>query len=158
MSRAMRDFSLSLPMSLLRAREAVMMQFRAPLRQHRLSEQQWRVLRALASVDAMETSELARVAFLLGPSLSRILTDLEARRLIERRAIASDRRRTRIAVSRRGLALIDAIAPASEQIYAEIADRFGSRTLLQLHEMLCALERDLADMRPVKLLRKSRAG
>ncbi len=43
----MREFSRSLPMSLLRAREAVMRQFRPSLRNHGLTEQQWRILRAL---------------------------------------------------------------------------------------------------------------
>ena len=89
----MREFSRSLPMSLLRAREAVMRQFRPSLRNHGLTEQQWRILRALTAVDAIEVTELARVAFLLGPSLSRILRDLEARDLIERRTAEADLRR-----------------------------------------------------------------
>jgi len=49
----MREFSRSLPMSLLRAREAVMRQFRPSLRRHDLTEQQWRILRALAAIDAI---------------------------------------------------------------------------------------------------------
>ena len=53
----MREFSRSLPMSLLRAREAVMRQFRPSLRRHDLTEQQWRILRALASIDAIEVTE-----------------------------------------------------------------------------------------------------
>ena len=61
----MREFSRSLPMSLLRAREAVMRQFRPSLRNHGLTEQQWRILRALTAVDTIEVTELARVAFLL---------------------------------------------------------------------------------------------
>ena len=40
----MREFSRSLPMSLLRAREAVMRHFRPSLRDHELTEQQWRIL------------------------------------------------------------------------------------------------------------------
>src|SRR6478735_4315500 len=92
----MRDFSRSLPMSLLRAREAVMRQFRPSLREHGLTEQQWRILRALASVEAVEVTELARTAFLLGPSLSRILRDLEARHLIERRTAKADQRRSMV--------------------------------------------------------------
>src|SRR3954467_14591331 len=71
----MRDFSRSLPMSLLRAREAVMRQFRPSLREHGLTEQQWRILRALAAIDSIEVTELARTAFVLGPSLSHILCD-----------------------------------------------------------------------------------
>src|SRR3954449_11991293 len=98
----MRDFSRSLPMSLLRAREAVMRQFRPSLRQHGLTEQQWRILRALATVDAIEVTELARVAFLLGPSLSRILRDLEARGLIEREPDMRDLRRGVLSISTKG--------------------------------------------------------
>src|SRR2546430_5045145 len=77
----MRDFSRSLPMSLLRAREAVMRQFRPSLRNHGLTEQQWRILRAFTAEDEIQVTELARVAFLLGPSLSRILRELESRHL-----------------------------------------------------------------------------
>src|SRR5580658_2999959 len=95
----MREFSRSLPMSLLRAREAVMRQFRPSLRRHRLTEQQWRILRALAEVEAIEVTELARTAFLLGPSLSRILRDLEARQLIERRTAKTDQRRAVVSIS-----------------------------------------------------------
>jgi homoprotocatechuate degradation regulator HpaR len=99
----MRDFSKSLPMSLLRAREAVMKQFRPSLRGHGLTEQQWRILRALAAVDAIEVTELAHVAFLLGPSLSRILRDLEARQLIDRRTAKADLRRGVVSISQKGL-------------------------------------------------------
>ncbi|MGH7006661.1 MAG: hypothetical protein ACREIP_22160, partial [Alphaproteobacteria bacterium] len=38
----MRAFSRSLPMQLLRAREAVMQRFRPMLHQHGVTEQQWR--------------------------------------------------------------------------------------------------------------------
>ena len=105
----MREFSRSLPMSLLRAREAVMRQFRPSLRNHGLTEQQWRILRALTAVDTIEVTELARVAFLLGPSLSRILRDLEARDLIERRTAKADLRRGEVSISSKGLKLIEAV-------------------------------------------------
>src|SRR3979490_415939 len=143
---AMREFSRSLPMSLLRAREAVMRQFRPSLRNHGLTEQQWRILRALTAVDAIEVTELARVAFLLGPSLSRILRDLEARDLIERRTAKADLRRPVVSISPKGLKLIEAVAPTSEAIYAEITSRFGARKLAELQDMLGALERRLAAM------------
>ena len=142
----MREFSRSLPMSLLRAREAVMRQFRPSLRNHGLTEQQWRILRALTAVEAIEITELARMAFLLGPSLSRILRDLEARQLIERKTAATDQRRAVVSISPKGLKLIEAVAPTSEAIYAEITRRFGARRLSELQEMLAALEQGLADM------------
>ncbi|WP_291616611.1 homoprotocatechuate degradation operon regulator HpaR [Bradyrhizobium sp.] len=142
----MREFSRSLPMSLLRAREAVMRQFRPSLRNHGLTEQQWRILRALTAVETIEVTELARTAFLLGPSLSRILRDLEARQLVERKTAEADQRRAVVSISAKGLKLIEAVAPTSEAIYAEITRRFGARRLSELQDMLAALEQGLADM------------
>jgi homoprotocatechuate degradation regulator HpaR len=143
----MREFSRSLPMSLLRAREAVMRHFRGSLREHGLTEQQWRILRALASVDTIEVTELARVAFLLGPSLSRILRDLEARHLIERKVAKADLRRGVVSISAKGLKLIEAVAPSSEAIYADITNRYGARKLAELQDMLHALEGSLSEPR-----------
>src|SRR5258708_3009080 len=142
----MREFSRSLPMSLLRAREAVMRHFRASLRNYALTEQQWRFLRALASVDTIEVTDLARVAFLLGPSLSRILRDLEARHLIERRVAKADLRRGLVSISAKGLKLIETVAPSSEAIYAEITRRYGARKLAELQDMLHALENSLSGL------------
>jgi homoprotocatechuate degradation regulator HpaR len=142
----MRDFSRSLPMSLLRAREAVMRQFRPSLRNHGLTEQQWRILRALTAVDTIEVTELARVAFLLGPSLSRILRDLETRHLIERRTPEADLRRGVVSISAKGLKLIEAVAPTSETIYAAITKIYGARKLSQLQDMLNMLENSLSGL------------
>ena len=142
----MRDFSRSLPMSLLRAREAVMKQFRPSLRRHGLTEQQWRILRALSSVDAVEVTELARMAFLLGPSLSRILRDLEARQLIERRTAKADLRRGVVSISQKGLRLIELVAPTSEAIYAAITRCYGAQQLAELQTMLGMLEESLSSL------------
>jgi homoprotocatechuate degradation regulator HpaR len=146
----MREFSRSLPMSLLRAREAVMRQFRPSLREHGLTEQQWRILRALAAIDSIEVTELARMAFLLGPSLSRILRDLEARRLIQRRTTRADLRRAVVSISKRGLRLMRSVAPSSEAIYSAITRRYGARRLAELQDMLSALETSLAGLEALR--------
>ena len=140
----MRDFSRSLPMALLRAREAVMRQFRPSLRKHDLTEQQWRILRALAVVDAIEVTELAHVACLLGPSLSRILRDLEARGPIARTVIETDLRRGLLSITARGMNVIAEVAPTSEAIYAAITRRYGARKLGELEKRLKELEVSLA--------------
>src|SRR6201747_158444 len=142
----MREFSRPLPMSIVRARYAVMGRIGPSLRNHGLTEQQWRILRALTAVETIEVTELARTAFLLGPSLSRILRDLEARHLIERRTAKDDLRRGVVSISPKGLKLIEAVAPNSEAIYAEITSRFGARKLAELQDMLGVLERSLAAM------------
>lgn len=145
----MREFSRSLPMALLRARESVMRHFRPSLRAHDLTEQQWRILRALTGIDEIEATDLARTAFLLGPSLSRILRDLETRRLIERRTPKDDLRRNIVSITPKGLRLIEAVAPTSEAIYAEFTRRYGAAKLAELHVMLRRLEDCLAVM-PVR--------
>src|SRR6201989_3336288 len=144
----MREFSRSLPMSLLRAREAVMRQFRPALRRHDLTEQQWRILRALAAIESIEVTELARTAFLLGPSLSRILRDLDARGLIERKTAKTDLRRGVVSISEKGLKLMEVVAPSSEAIYAAITRRYGASKLAELQDMLRTLETSLEGLHP----------
>lgn len=150
-----RAFSSSLPMALLRARERVMSRFRPGLRTHGVTEQQWRVLRALAGHPGLEITELAARTCLHPPSLSRILPDLAARGLVARRPVASDMRRSVVALAPGGLDLIAAHAPQSEKIYRAIEERFGPERLRQLFELLGELEECLA--RP-PVVRRSAAG
>ena len=49
----LREFGKSLPMSLLRAREAVMKKFIPTLKKYELSPQQWRVIRFLEQEGAI---------------------------------------------------------------------------------------------------------
>jgi len=130
-------------MALLRAREATMRRFRPILAEHDLTEQQWRVLRALAAHsadDGLEVSQLAESTFLLGPSLSRILTNIERRGLITRGISTADRRRADIAITDDGRALVADIAPASEREYAAIESTIGTARLAYLLDLLHELE------------------
>jgi homoprotocatechuate degradation regulator HpaR len=135
---ALRDFRHSLPMELLRAREAAMSRFRPVLRQHGLTEQQWRVVRALADSDQIDASELARRSFLLAPSLTRILQFLERQKLVKRTPDRSDQRRSVLTLTAKGRQLFDAVGPDSEDRYAEIEAEFGHERLEALYELLAA--------------------
>jgi len=140
----LRGFSMSLPMSLLRAREAAMQHFRPMLRSHGMTEQQWRVMRALASKRTVEFSELVDMTFLLAPSMSRILKELENRKLIARQTTDEDARKINVAITAAGLRLIEKVAPHSEFIYAQISSRYGSKKLATLQAMLRDLEEALS--------------
>jgi homoprotocatechuate degradation regulator HpaR len=139
----MRAFSESLPMALLRTREAVMCLFRPGLRSIGVTEQQWRILRALAHAGPMEVTELAEATFLLAPSLSRILPDMEKRQLVARKQVDSDLRRSVVSLQAKGVRLIATHAPDSEQIYAQIAARFGEKRVTQLFTLLHELQESL---------------
>ena len=142
----MRPFSESLPMMLLRARESVMRLFRPGLRKHGVTEQQWRILRALAHLGPMEVTELAQATFLLAPSLSRILPDLQKRELVARRQVDTDLRRSVVSLEPKGLRLIALHAPYSEKIYAQIASRFGAPRMRLLLGLLGELEAALEEL------------
>lgn len=132
----LRSFERSLPMALMRAREAVMQQFRPSLATHDLSEQQWRVLRALTADDRPRSvGRLADETFLLGPSLSRMLVTLQERGLITRTS-GRDARRSEIAITPAGRDLVAAIAPISEERYRWIEDQIGGADLDHLHRLL----------------------
>ena len=144
MGRApLRDFSHSLPMALLRAREAVMSRFRPMLRAHGVTEQQWRVLRALEDSGEIEISRLAERSFILMPSLSRILRNLEGRNLITRRAAATNQRRVLAAISPKGRELVGEVAPHSEANYAAIAEAAGEDNIAQLYGLLDQVTKSL---------------
>jgi len=145
----MRGFTRSLPMSLLAARDAVMGRFRSTLRLFNVTEQQWRVLRTLSTVEALEVLELAEATGLLAPSLSRIVSDLEERDLISRRQVPHDLRRAEVSITRRGQELIDAMEPHADAIYAEITTAFGKEKMDQLLGLLRELTTELNKLPPV---------
>lgn len=73
----MLDFDHSLPMLLLRAREVSMARFRPILAAHGLTEQQWRVIRALAEDNGLELKTLAARTLILKPSMTGIVDRLK---------------------------------------------------------------------------------
>lgn len=114
--------------------------FRPMLADHDLTEQQWRVLRALTATEgAVDAGELAELTFLLAPSLSRILADLDRRKFISRTADPADQRRSLIELSASGVDRVRQIAPESEHRYAAIEDAFGverlHRLIGELHDL-----------------------
>jgi homoprotocatechuate degradation regulator HpaR len=123
-------------MELLKAREAAMARFRPVLREWGLTEQQWRVIRALSEYQPLDASELATRSFLLAPSLTRILKNLESQGLITRSADSSDQRRQVVSLSSKGQQRFDQAAPESEALYAEIEAEFGVDRLELLYELL----------------------
>lgn len=144
-SVALRDFQHSLPMELLKAREAAMSRFRPMLRRHGLTEQQWRVIRALAEYQPADASELARRSFLLAPSLTRILQFLEREKLVKRSSDVNDQRRSVFVLTAKGRRLYAEVGPDSELLYAEIEDQFGAGKLETLYKLLAEFHTALSD-------------
>ena len=121
---------------------------RPVLRAYDMTEPQWRVLRTLASIEEAEVTQLSEMVFLLPSSLSRILKDLTERGLIERRTSASDLRKGLVSISDRGMELIEASAPDTARVKAEIERLFGRDRLDRLERLLEELEQAVGPGRP----------
>ena len=113
-----------------------MARFRPMLREHGLTEQQWRVIRALYEYGKIDASELARRSFLLAPSLTRILKFLEQKTIVRRSTDTNDQRRTVLALTRKGKRIYSEVGPDSEALYMEIEKDFGVGKLEALYKLL----------------------
>ena len=130
----------NLPRLLLQAREAVMAHTRPSLREQGLSDQQWRVLRVLGEhagdSGGVETGRVAREAYLLGPSLTGVLTRMERDGLISRCRCPEDARRTVVRATAQGLALVETLSQTIEAHYAWVESQLGKPKLSQLYALL----------------------
>lgn len=113
---------------------------RPSLRAHGLSDQQWRVLRVLGEhadeAAGVETGRVAREAYLLGPSLTGVLTRMERDGLIDRARCPQDARRTVVRATAQGLAKVQALSESIEAHYAWMERELGKTKLTALYELL----------------------
>jgi homoprotocatechuate degradation regulator HpaR len=129
----------NLPRLLLQAREAVMGHFRPNLRVHGLTDQQWRVLRVLGERGATDAGTIAAQAYLLGPSLSGVLSRMERDGLIKRQRDAGDARRSVVQATAKGKRLVQKLAESIEDHYAAMEQALGKPQLAQLYGLLDAV-------------------
>ena len=126
----------NLPSLLLQARESIMWHTRPFLRSHGLSDQQWRVLRVLGNGEALETGKVAQKAFLLGPSLTGVLSRMERDGLIERQKDPTDQRRSVVSATSQGLALAGQLSKDIARHYQGLEQAFGKDKLEALYQLL----------------------
>lgn len=123
-------------MQLLKAREAAMSRFRPMLRKHGLTEQRWRVIRAIHEHGKIDASELAMRSFLLSPSLTRILKYLKDEKIVLRSGDNNDLRRSVFSLTEKGKKIITDVAPETEYLYQEIESLFGTDKFNQIFALL----------------------
>ena len=114
----------NLPLLLLQARERVMARFRPILNAHGLTEQQWRIVRALLD-GALEPREIGEVCRISSPSLAGVLARMDDLGLVERRRLDHDARRLLVTLTPRSRALAARMAPHIEERYARIEAELG---------------------------------
>ena len=133
----------NLPLLLLQAREHVIARFRPILNAHRITEQQWRIVRALIDTGPLEPREIGELCRISSPSLAGVLSRMEELGLIKRKRLDHDQRRLRVSLTSRSRALAARMAPQIEATYrrieAMIGTEFSSRVYQALDELIGAL-------------------
>lgn len=130
----------SLAVACTRGREAVVSRFRELLHREGFSEQQWRVMRILNDQEEKTSVELSALACIHKVSISRIISSLEARGLVSRRASETDARASYVSLTAAGRALMEPLVHEATEIHLQIADEFG----IERYEQLLLLLRQLA--------------
>lgn len=129
----------SLPSLLLNVREALMVHFRPLLHAEGLTDQQWRVLRALGEQEPMAPNQLSSVCMLLGPSLTRMLTGMEQVGLISRGRSQQDQRKQEVYLTEKGQALLARIKPLIENQHNALEEKIGKALMDRVYRDLDSL-------------------
>jgi homoprotocatechuate degradation regulator HpaR len=137
--RKIPPFEQSLAAIMLGAKEAVLAPMRPKLREFNITEPQWRVMRVINDRGATDATGLAEVGLLHAPSVTRILKELEVRKLVVREPDINDRRRALVALTPEGREIVKVVSRQVVRIMREYSDRFGAQRLDKLVNELRAL-------------------
>jgi homoprotocatechuate degradation regulator HpaR len=116
----------NLPLLLLQAREQVIARFRPILNEHGITEQQWRVVRALIDTGPLEPREIGELCRISSPSLAGVLSRMEELGYVKRKRLDHDQRRQRVSLTPRSRSLSARMAPLIEATYRDIESAIGT--------------------------------
>ncbi len=126
----------NLPLLFLQARESVFARFRPILNTVGLTEQQWRVVRALLDHGPLEPRQIGDICRLSSPSLAGILARMDDLGLVLRERLENDQRRVRVSVTPKGKTLAASLAPTIEATYRELENQLGVEFIAHLYATL----------------------
>ena len=132
----MPKFLDSLPMILSRSLDRVMPSYRRLFQANDLTDQQWRVLRALWEQQHLTSSEISQITLLPPPSLVGILDRLEKKNLIGRLRSTKDRRYVNIIPTRKGRVLMEHMMPMVDHIHNDFMQRVTTAEWAEFNRIL----------------------
>ena len=150
------DLTDYLPYLLNRAGTRIATAFAEDARQHGLSLQMWRVLAALNQRDGQMVGELSDTTSIEISTLSRVLDQMQKKRLVLRRRDAEDQRAVSIWRSASGIAATRKLLPTALRYQTVALAGFNAREAALLKTMLKRVFTNL-DALHVNETRKSRA-
>lgn len=139
----------NLPLLLLQAREQVIARFRPILNAHGITEQQWRIVRALIDTGPLEPREIGELCRISSPSLAGVLSRMEELGYIRRKRLDHDQRRLRVSLTQRSRGLAARMAPQIEATYRQIETMIGADFSVSFYRALDELIGALAVRAPI---------
>ncbi len=113
-----------------------------------LSVAEWRVIAHLARFAPVSANDVAARAAMDKVQVSRAVARLTAKTLIERATDGADRRRSALRLTRRGLALHDAIVPLARDVEAQLLAGLTPADVARLDRLLSALTLRATNLAP----------
>jgi homoprotocatechuate degradation regulator HpaR len=132
----MPKFLDSLPMILSRSLDQIMPSYRRLFQANDLTDQQWRVLRALWEKQHLTSAQISQITLLPPPSLVGILDRLEKKNLIGRLRSTKDRRHVHIIPTKKGRALMEHMMPMVERIHDDFMQRVTESEWAEFNRIL----------------------
>lgn len=126
----------NLPQLFLKARESLMAHFRPILKHFGLTDQQWRILRALDEYSQLEPREICSLCQIHSASMTGVLGRMEELALIQRSRVAGDQRRVVVRLAPKGDQLVNEMAPLIDLQYQQIEQAFGKEIFDDLFNAL----------------------
>lgn len=126
----------NLPQLFLRGREELLRHFRPIITHFGLTEQQWRILRAISENDQLEPREICEICQILSPSLTGVLTRMEGMGLVTRTRMEEDQRRLLIRLTPRAEQLVAEMVPLIVEQYRIIEAAYGPELIQELYEIM----------------------
>lgn len=134
----------NLPMLLLRAREKMMERFRPLITAHGLTEQQWRVIRALNESGPLEPRQISDICTISSPSMAGVLARMETLGLLTKERFADDQRRVLVTLTKKSHQLVKTISKELEARYQALEKEVGpevvERVYRAIDDLLAGLE------------------
>ena len=114
-----------LPALLAQASHLISSEFHVVARQHGFSVSEWRVLATLAGGKAISIGQLAQIAVIKQPTVTRLLDRMEAKGQVERLPHDSDRRVTLVRITRAGARTVATLMDLAREHEHRVLEPFG---------------------------------
>lgn len=125
-----------LPALLAQASQLISAEFHKVVRENGFSVPEWRVLATLAGGEALSTGLLAQVSVTKGPTATRLLDRMEARRQVQRLDDPDDRRVTLVRITPEGQRTVARLIALAKEHERRVLEPFGLPRAEQLKSIL----------------------